>query len=214
MRVSWTHKIIQVERDLRRPLGQPPVHRRIRPGYSDFYLTDSWKLSTNHTLGLHNFSGQLFSGLLWWQFQCCHHHREVFPGVQKEPPVFLFVSIASGPGTGPYWKEPGCIFQGITSLQLFIDIGEIPLSLLFFWRDAHSFLIPWLDSLQCVHASPVLNSPALNTALLIWTEQRWGKGSPSFPWIHSLMQPRMQLAAFGPRAHCWPTFNLVFNLSA
>ena len=43
---------------------------------------------------LHNLPGQSVPVL-------GHPHREkVFPDVQKDPPVFQFVPIASGPGTG------------------------------------------------------------------------------------------------------------------
>lgn len=32
--------------------------------------------------------------------------EKVFPDIQKECPVFKFMPIASGPGTGYHWKEP------------------------------------------------------------------------------------------------------------
>lgn len=32
------------------------------------------------------------------------HRKKLFPDIQKEPPVFLFVPIAPGPGTGHHWR--------------------------------------------------------------------------------------------------------------
>lgn len=44
--------------------------------------------------------------------------------------LFQFVPMASGPHTGHQWKEPGCVLFA-PSLQAFIYIDEIPLSLPF-----------------------------------------------------------------------------------
>lgn len=55
---------------------------------------------------------------------------KVFPAVQREPPVFHIVLIASGPVTGRHWKEPSSTFLA-PSPQMFIDIDEIPLSCVF-----------------------------------------------------------------------------------
>lgn len=64
-------------------------------------------------------------------FQCCHpHSEEVLPAVEGELLVLQFASISSCPGTEHYCEEPGSIFF-TTSLQLFTDIDEIPLSFLF-----------------------------------------------------------------------------------
>ena len=61
------------------------------------------------------------------------HITEVLPGVQMEPPVFHFVSIVSCPGTGNHQKKkkPGS-FLFVSSLQVFVHMEEILLSLLFF----------------------------------------------------------------------------------
>ena len=56
--------------------------------------------------------------------------KEVFPHVQTEPPMFRFVPTASGLVTGHHWKEPGSVFFA-PSLQVFIYVDMIPLSLLF-----------------------------------------------------------------------------------
>jgi len=123
---------------------------------------------------LHNLSGQPVPGL-------SHPHSEkAFPDVQTEPPVFQFVLTASGPGTGHHWKEPGSIFL-IPSHPILIYMDEIPLCLLFSRLNSPSSLslspweemllslnhlnCPFLDSLQYIHVSLVLESPDLDTAL-------------------------------------------------
>lgn len=55
---------------------------------------------------------------------------KVFPAVQREPPVFHIVPIASGSVTGHQWKEPSSTFLA-PSPEMFIDIDEIPLSCVF-----------------------------------------------------------------------------------
>ena len=63
---------------------------------------------------LHNLCGQLVLG---------HpYSKKVFPDVQREPPVFGFAPIASGPVTG---HQPGSIFFALL-LQVFIYIDEFP----------------------------------------------------------------------------------------
>lgn len=37
------------------------------------------------------------------------HNEKVFPEVQRDPPVFQCVPVASGPGTGHHWEEPGSL---------------------------------------------------------------------------------------------------------
>ena len=54
---------------------------------------------------------------------------KLFPDVQREPPAFQFVPIASCPATGHHWKEPGSLFF-VALLQIFVTIDETPLSLL------------------------------------------------------------------------------------
>lgn len=96
--------------------------------------------------------------------------EKVFPELQREAPALQFVSMASGPATG---KSRLCPFH-----QIFMYIDEIPLNFLcsrldspsspspFSWKMLQSLLHPCgpsLDSLQYVHVSPVLGSPALGT---------------------------------------------------
>ena len=56
--------------------------------------------------------------------------KTVVPDVQSQLPVFQFVPIASGPGTGHHWEEPH-FFLFAPSLQVLLYIDNIPLSLLF-----------------------------------------------------------------------------------
>ena len=67
------------------------------------------------------------------------HREKLFPEVQEEAAVFQFVSTASGPVTEHHWKEP-CSVLFSPSLQVFIYIDEIPLSLLFFRLNSPSSL--------------------------------------------------------------------------
>ena len=117
-----------------------------------------------------------------------HPHSKKSVSWSSVPPMFQFVPIASGPVAGHHWKEPGSI-SFAPSLQVFIDIEKIPLSLLqaeqfqlsqpFFIGEVlqhlHHLCGPLLDSLQSVHVSVVLRSPELDTALQVWPHQRWGE---------------------------------------
>jgi len=58
------------------------------------------------------------------------HSEKMFPDVQREPPVFQLVLIASGPVPGHHREEPGSALFA-PSLQVFMYIDEIALSLLF-----------------------------------------------------------------------------------
>jgi len=124
------------------------------------------------------------------------HSKDVFPDVQMAPPVFQFVPVASGPVTRHHWKEPGPVVFA-PSLQLFLDIGEIPPepSLLQVKQSqiSQSFLIGMmfsflhhlcdilLDSFQQIHVSLVLGSPELDRALQAWPYQHWIKGKDHLP---------------------------------
>ena len=108
-----------------------------------------------------------------------------------------FLPIASGPVTGHHWKEPGSILFA-PSLEIFIYIGKIPLCLLFsrlkqsqlsqsflMWELLQSFHHlggPSQDSPQCVQASLVLGSPALDTVIQVWPHQCWREGKDHLPW--------------------------------
>ena len=51
--------------------------------------------------------------------------EKIFADAQGKPPVCQFVSIASCPGIGHHWKEPGPILLA-PSLQLYIGVNETP----------------------------------------------------------------------------------------
>lgn len=75
------------------------------------------------------------------------HSEKVFPEVQRDPPVFQRVPVASGPGTGHHWEEPGSIYFAL-SLQSLVPLR-----------------VPSLASPHCVPVSLALSSPALDTRL-------------------------------------------------
>jgi len=144
--------------------------------------------------------------------------------VYKEFLVFQFVPIASHPTTGNHWKKPGSIFLG-PSFQVFVQMDEIPLSLLFsrlnsplsqsFSQERSSslliFMVPSLDGLQHVHVSLVLGSPALAPELqmcLTSAEQRWKIPSLDLLAARCLVQSRRLVALLATRAHCWLIFML------
>lgn len=121
---------------------------------------------------------------------------KVFSDVQREHPVFHFVSIASGPGTGHYWKEPGSTFF-TPSLQIFRDAGKIPAELSLLQTDQSQLSQPFLrgemlhslrhvcdpllGSLQYVSIFVLLESPEQATALQMWPHQGWVKGWCGLP---------------------------------
>ena len=57
-------------------------------------------------------------------------NTSMFPAAQREPPAYHFVPRASGPGTGHLCLEPSSVLSS-PSPQVFTDVSEIPLSLLF-----------------------------------------------------------------------------------
>lgn len=64
--------------------------------------------------------------------------KKVFPDVQREPPVFQLMSMASAPGTWHHWKEPGSAFFA-PCLQVSTHTAQIHLSLL----QAQQAQLPW-----------------------------------------------------------------------
>lgn len=86
----------------------------------------------------------------------------MFLDVQRAPPVSLFMSIASGPVTGQYWREPGSMFF-VSFLQVyiysyiniciqFISISKILHKPFLGWRDL-SLSLPLYE--RCLSASVV-----------------------------------------------------------
>jgi len=114
------------------------------------------------------------------------HRKKVFPDVQWEPPVFVFVPTASGPVTGHHWKEPGSVLF-TSSVQVFAYIEKIPpepsllpaeqsqLSQAFIMgrmlQTPHCFRGPLLDSLQYVHVFISMDNPELDTVHQVWPHQ-------------------------------------------
>ena len=159
--------MFDIGRDLWRSPGPTPLPR--------------WQTAFEHLQRrrLHNLPGQPVPVLSQ------PHSKKAIPDVQRDPPVFQFVPIASGPVTGHQWKEPGSILFA-PSLQEFMYTNKVPLNLLFSRLNSRSSLSlsspkmlqslhhlggPLLDSLQYVHVSLVLGSPALDTVLQMWPHQ-------------------------------------------
>ena len=53
------------------------------------------------------------------------HRSKLFPDLHREPPMFQVGPIASRPGTGHHWEEPGSVLFP-RSLQVFVHIEKIP----------------------------------------------------------------------------------------
>jgi len=99
-------------------LVQPPL---LKQGHLEVVPQGCVQIAFGYLQGgrLHSLSGQAVPVL-------GHPHSEkVFPNVQREPPVFWFVPIASGPDTGHHWKEPGSILYA-PLLQVFDYMDENP----------------------------------------------------------------------------------------
>ena len=117
-------RMVDVGRDLQRSSGPIPL---LKQGHLEPVAQECDQMASEHLQGWrpHNLLGQPVPALSQ------PYSEKVFPHVQREPPVFQFVPIASGPVTAYHWKEPGSIFFA-TSLQVFLYIDKIlPSSLLF-----------------------------------------------------------------------------------
>lgn len=113
-------------------------------------------------------------------FQCCHLHSiEVLPDIQTDTHVFQFVPFATYPGPGQHWKQPASILFA-PSFQVFMNTDPLWTPSTSDWRvptlfqpfligktlqALHHFCSPFLDSLPLLHLSPLLKSPAPDTAL-------------------------------------------------
>lgn len=110
------------------------------------------------------------------------HSKEVLLPVQMESTALQFVPIASYSGPGHHWKGPGSVTFAL-SLQVFTDIDEIPLTLLFSKMNSPSSLSltvgevlkscdnrgdPLMDSLQYIQVFLVLDQ-----AYQIWPPRCW-----------------------------------------
>ena len=108
------------------------------------------------------------------------HSDKVFPHVQREPPMFQFVPIASGPVTGHHRAEPGSIYLA-PLLQVLINTDEIPLSLLFSRLNSlSSFSLSSQESCSCPFVSLVARRWTLSSmsmSLLYWGAQNWTQDS-------------------------------------
>lgn len=71
---------------------------------------------------------------LWGQpvpiVQSPPHCEKVFPDVQREPPVFLFVAIVPCPATVHHWKESGFLYTLPTDIYTDWRYSPVPLQML------------------------------------------------------------------------------------
>ncbi|KAK4828172.1 hypothetical protein QYF61_024421 [Mycteria americana] len=92
LRESQNHRMAEVGRDLCRTFVQCPL---LKQGHPEPLAHDCVQTAFEYLQGwrLQNLPGQPVPVLV-------HPHSQiVFPDVQREPPVFQFVTIASGPVT-------------------------------------------------------------------------------------------------------------------
>ena len=103
MRSYLCHRLVEVGRDLWRSSG-PTL--QLKQGHLEPAAQDSVQTAFEFLQGgrLHNLSGQLVPVLGHL------HSRKVFPDVQREPPVFHCVPMASGPVRGHHQKQSGSVF--------------------------------------------------------------------------------------------------------
>jgi len=75
----------------------------LRQGHPELAAQDHVQMAFEHLQGrrLHHLPGQPVPVL------GPPHSDKVFADVQREPPGYRFVPVASGPVTGHCWKEPG-----------------------------------------------------------------------------------------------------------
>lgn len=104
---SWKGHLDVIWSNLPAQAGPP------KPNFWDFFfnIPKDWDFTTS--------LGNLLSVL---------HHlhtKNVFPDVQKAPPVFQPVPIASDPVIRHHWKAPGSVLF-VPSLQVLININKIP----------------------------------------------------------------------------------------
>jgi len=122
--------------------------------------------------------GRRFHSLSWKSVPvlCYLQCTEVLSDSHTEPPASHFVPTVSCPGTGNHWKESGSFFLE-PSLQVFIDMVEIPPSLHF----------PKLKSFSSLSLLPIQSAPLLifvalcqalpSMSLLYGGAQNWTKHS-------------------------------------
>jgi len=115
-RESVFHRLIEVGRDI---WGLSCPTSLLKKGHLKPVAQDHVQMAFEYLQGwrLHNISGQPVPVL-------GHPHSEkVFPDVQRQPPVFQFVPVASCLVTRHHWKESGSVLFAL-SLQVCIHVDE------------------------------------------------------------------------------------------
>lgn len=146
-------------------------------------------------------------------------HRSATWCSETDTRLFQFVPTAIYPSPGHHWKQPASnIF--VPSFQIFMNTDPLWTSSSSGWRAASLFQVflvgkvlqalhhlcsPFLDSIPLPHVSPLLKSPALDTALQMWPCHCWAPLWTCwqyFAWC-------ILLAFFIANTLCWLMFNLM-----
>lgn len=99
---------------------------------------------------------------------------KVFAEVQRKP---QFVSTASCRGSGHHWKEPGPILSA-PSLQLYIDVNEIPLGCFFSRLNRCRYLsLSWCSSLFITLVALHWTLSSMSVSFSYWGAQKWTQHS-------------------------------------
>lgn len=141
------------------------------------------------------------------------HSKNLFPNIQREPPVFQFVPIASCPITGNHQKEPGSNFFA-ASLQVFMCIDKIPFEPSLHSEKSQPFLTGAILQSSVFFMSFFRSLSSVSVSLLYWEAHSWTQHSScdltSAEWkeLHQLailcpMQPMVPFAFFATKAHSW-----------
>ena len=167
---------------------------------------------------------------LWAACSVLHYPqcKRLFPFIQPESPLFELeaispCSVTTGPAresvpffpVAPLWILTGC---SQVSCSLPFSICTAPALSLSSQKSCsipgwdHHLCGPPLDALQQLHVPPALRTPHLQTMLQVRPHSR-AEGQQHLPDLLAVllwMQPRVRLAVWAVRAHCWimPSFHL------
>lgn len=122
---SWHHTMVVVGRG---PWSSPASTSLLKQSHPEAAAQDCASHPRRETMPL-----------LWVPVLSHSHRKKVFLDVQRERRVSPFVPITSCPVSGHHREDPGSVLFA-PSLQAFVDIDEILLSLLFSGLDSPSSL--------------------------------------------------------------------------
>jgi len=128
------HRTVEIGKDLWTLSGPTTM---LKQGHLEPTAQDCIQAAFQYLQGwrLHKLSGQLMPVLGH------SHNKEVFPKVQREPPVFQFVPIDSGTVASNHCKKSSSLIF-ISSHEVFIHIEKVSLRLFFSRLNSPSSLRP------------------------------------------------------------------------